>query len=191
MPKFSTVLVSSGALLKCRPVPPFAMAEVRGRMPEPPMPKVTVSSAAGGPEVHDALPSTPEYEAYKEAHQKYRRELGLALERFSYNYGIIEWSWPPEDPAPGEHVWVSEPPEDWRLPAILKEYGVEELKGPDRRAQYILYELLLTDVDTKKVERLLFPTELLTKEDILAALAPFGSSDGVDLSSILSRPLVE
>jgi len=164
--------LTDGTILWCRVVPPYAQAEAHNRFPEPPVPNVDVMGS-GNKEKHKALPGTPEYDAYVRAHKEYRRELGLAIQRFAFNYGVIAWRFPGELPEDDPHT---EPPEDWKLPGIMDRYGAKNREGPDRRGQYILYELILTESDMDGVERVILPTRPVSKEDVAAALAPFESS---------------
>ncbi len=190
------VLLTTGVQMRCRPVPPFATAAVRSTLPDPPFPQVTVESAAGGPEKHPALPETPEYKAWVIAKEKHRRELGLALERFTFNYGVVAWRFPailaPGEPTEeGKDVegvvtygeWLTSPPDEWYLDDTLQDYGIKALKGPDRRAQYILYELILNDRDSAAVEEVVIQPDPLGKEEVLAALAPFVSKEMTGLSN--------
>lgn len=183
--QYARVVMNSGAVLYCRAVPPFAQAVVRRKMPEPPAPRVEVHSSAGGSEFHTALPGTPEYEEYVKARKEYKTELGLALQRFTVAYGTVAW-----ELVPGE-VAQTEPPDGWDIPQVLKEYGDVLLDGPDRRGQYILYELILTDKDLEAVEAIYFPEPPITKEDIAAAIAPFESSTKGDQSSTEPRQSLE
>lgn len=129
------------------------------------------------------MPGTEEHEEYRLAMQRYRRELALALSKFYMNYGIVEWHLPEEAE---DEPWHSMPPDDWEIPQAMRLYGIETASDPaDRRAQYIQYELILTDADQDMVDQVHTPTMPLTKEEILAALAPFGSDQAVDLSIIL------
>jgi hypothetical protein len=169
--KYTKVTTNQGAILYCRIVPVFAQTAVHKRIPAPPLPRVEVKSASGDSvETHLALPGTPEHDAYMQAKKDHKREFGLALQRFTITYGVVAWR-----PAPGEPVQTV-PPADWEFPPTLREYGVEPLDGPDYRAQYILYELVLTDEDLINVEAAILPSPPVTKEDVTAALAPFDLS---------------
>ncbi len=179
--QFTELVTSQGAILYCRIVPPFAQAAVRRRMPAPPLPRVEVKSASGtNVETHIALPGTPEHDAYLKAKAEHTAELGMALQRFTVHYGIVAWRL-----APGEPVQV-DPPEDWVLPQALVDYDVAVLAGPERRAQYILYVLILTDEDLDLVEATLLPTEEVGREEVAAALAPFASTMADNLLSMES-----
>ncbi|NIN66274.1 MAG: hypothetical protein GTO63_16595 [Anaerolineae bacterium] len=79
-----------------------------------------------------------------------------------------------------------DPPEDWVLPQALVDYDVAVLAGPERRAQYILYVLILTDEDLDLVEATLLPTEEVGREEVAAALAPFASTMADNLLSMES-----
>jgi hypothetical protein len=149
-------------------------------MPDPPFPKVEVTSASGSTEIHPALPGTPEYEQYLHDQRQHRRELAMALQRFCVNYGIVAWH------APGEEA-QTQPPEGWAIPSILEEYGVENLSGPDHRAQYLLYEIIMTDEDLTLIEQVIMPEEEVSKEDVVAALAPFVSTTTDVPSSTLKK----
>lgn len=177
------VTTTNGAVLRCRAVPPYAQAAVRTQLPSPPYPKVTVKSAAGGEEEHHALPGTQEYEDYRKAQDRYRMELGAALAEFNLNYGVIDWHLPGED---GETAWHEMPPNGWEVPTAMKLYGIETSQSPaGRRAQFIQYELITTDMDSELVDAVLMPAQPLTKKEILAALDPFGLDERVDPLIIL------
>ncbi len=181
--KYTEVVTDAGTTLYCRVVPPFAQTAVHRRMPDPPLPRVEVTSASGdSKETHIALPGTPEHDAYMQAKEAHRREFGLALQRFTITYGVVAWRF-----APGEPAQV-DPPDGWEIPDTLRDYGVKQLTGPDYRAQYILYELILTDKDLVKVEMATIPSAPVTQEDVAAAIAPFASSMGESPSSMDNPP---
>lgn len=188
----TTLLLINGAVIRCRPVPPYVQASVRGALPEPPVPRVAVTSAAGGKEEHIALEGTPEFDAYVIAQRKWRYAIATALQSFIMNYGVVEWRWPAQI-APGEEafdvdvVWESKPPIDWSVPSVMERYGLSSTDEQERRAQYIMHELITTEADQDALEALLLPMQPLTKEEVMAALSPFESSATVDLSSILRQ----
>jgi hypothetical protein len=148
---------------------------------KPKYPFKELKSAAGGSETAPALEDTPEFLEYQDSMDQYRIDQSRLMREFEYNYGIVGWK------DPEEEKWHKEPPEDWTVPEGLRRYGVETSKDPTEfRAQYINYELILTDADRVLVESAI-GVGPVSKEDIEAALVPFVSPESTESSGSPSK----
>lgn len=164
--------LSSGILVRLRPVPPYVTGDVHRLLPEPPFPKVKVESRAGTEE-HPALPGTPEWDKYQIDLAEHRLTLRQAVFDFTLQYGIVEWK------LPDSVEWALTPPKDWEVPEIVRRYG---LIGPskypfdDQRLRFIKYEVVLTSDDADLIDEvLLAETSPTTQEEVRSSLAPFES----------------
>lgn len=164
------VVVSSGAVLRCRPVPPYAMTDVLAAVEEPEYPFIDVKSDAGGSERLPALRDSPEYVAYQKDMRNFRvRQRAIAIEA-DLNIGVIEWR------LPGTDEFVRMPPDDWKIPAMMSAYGVEPATDAiKRRVQFIKYELIMTENDDDLVMGVIRMSKPVTAEEVEAAAAPFES----------------
>lgn len=160
--------LSNGYIVRCQPVPPYAVQDVYIEFPDPALPKVEIKSAAGSAEQVTPLPGTPEFAEYQEAVVRTRKLRQVALLDFHLDYGIVEWK------APDSDEWEDMPPEDWTLPAVMIRRGVETAKDPTkRRVQYIRHFLIRTASDAEKIDRVIMESPLLSDEEVEAALGPF------------------
>lgn len=166
------IKLSSGVLVKCRPVSPLAIGPVYRSIPEPDFPMVDVSSAAGGAEEHPALQGTEEYVEYQRKMRAYRGELGNAIMDFKLNYGIVAWSWD------NGETWHQNPSDDWEVHPALKYWGVETPTNMyEKRVLYIRNELILCEADDDKIADVVGSkpgksTAPITDEEIKAQLDP-------------------
>lgn len=169
------IKMSSGILVRARPVPPYVTGEVYDALPPPPSPMVELQSAAGGTEIKRALPDTPEWEDYQKAVRKHRDECHCALLDFELDYGVVEWLYP--DPGPervplyeeGENVWWCGPPEDWEPPPIMKRWNVEY---SSLRVAFIKHELVVTDGDQKALTKVQTGMKSVTAKEARTGLVP-------------------
>ncbi len=172
--KITETELSWGALVRLRPVPPYAVLDAYLVLPEPPLPKVVLKSRAGGEEEAPVLPETPEWYEYQDKMAAHRRMTRQAILDYTLQYGIVSWR------LPDTEEWIEEPPEDWKEPSIARRYGIikQEWLHPfdDYRLRYIKYELIQTQGDADIVDVYTQGTTTpITKKEIQAALSPFGS----------------
>lgn len=155
-------LLKSGFTVRTRLVPPHAVAQVGAQFPEPVIPKIAVKSVAGHSEMVAAPDDSPEWQAYVQASNERRQKASDAEADFTYDYGVEAWQ-------NGSGEWQTEPPSDWIFPPIMERYGLKP--GKSRRADYIRYQLLLSNDDISAVLK-----------DALGATAPIKNSE-VDAAS--------
>ena len=179
-----TILLTNGYIVEVRPVPPYVQAMVREALPSPKFPMITLKSeATGNEETMPAMPGTKEYNEYQTAVLDNRRLVSRAMTSFLIDYGVVRWR-----AAEGE--WETDAPAGWSPPTygILGTRGITDVNENNTlRSMYIRFELLTTDADTERVDRIIFSKEALTKEEILAALDPFSLDAEVDLWSLARR----
>jgi hypothetical protein len=168
---YNDITLESGAVARCRPVPPHATRDVLARIERPDPPYVELESKAGGSERAIALEGTPEWDEFQSAMKEYRRRIMEELGDFMLGYGVVAWKLDGEDGA-----WSDEPPEGWKMPKAMDYYGVATSDDPwERRLQFIRYGLILTDEDQDAVDRAcrIIP---VTQEEVKAAMGPFESN---------------
>jgi hypothetical protein len=168
------VTLDSGAVVRCRPIPPHSTRAVLSRFKRPTVPNVELKSAAGGSETAVALPETPEWDAFMKEQEAYNEAVRMALDDFMLNYGIVGWK------LDSESEWSTKPPDNWRVPALMSQYGVVDSDDLwEQRLHFIRYGLILTDDDSEKVDRacMIIP---VTKEDVATAAIPFDSSGSTE-----------
>jgi hypothetical protein len=167
------ITVSNGAVLRCRPVPPYAITDVLFELEEPEYPFIDVRSGdTGGSERLPALRDTPEWIEYQKSLRRFRkRQNSLALEA-DLNIGIVSWK------MPGSDQFEQMPPAGWKVPAIMTAYGVESAtEETKRRVQFIKYELIMTQDDDDAVMGLIRKSKTISDKEIDAAAAPFESGE--------------
>jgi len=164
--------LTSGVLVRCRPVSPLAVGPVYKAIPEPDFPMENVRSAAGGSEEHPALPESEAHDKYYRELRDYRNRIGEAIMDFKLNYGIVSWSYD------GGESWTDMPPDDWEIPFALKHWGVEMPEDRyEKRVLYIKNELILSDEDDEEISNIIGSRpgkgpSTITPEEIQAQLDP-------------------
>lgn len=164
--------LSSGAVVHCRPVPPYMIGSVTAKFTEPAYPYIDESSIAGGSERRPALIGTEQWNRWQSEMKEYRKKMGSAVMDFSLSYGIVDWRFPDMD------EFVKEPPDDWQVPEELVQLTGERTSSDAaiRRTQFIKFELLLTNEDADKVEAVTTrPSQPITREELKDAMSPFDS----------------
>lgn len=182
-----SLVMESGAVVICRPVPPYAQVAVRAQLPpEPVYPTVVITSKSGSSETHPALQGSPEYAEYRKEKDAYTQLIAFTMSEFMVNYGVVKWK------LPDQQDFMSEVLDTWELPYVARLYGV--LPAPDdpakHRAQYIQFELIQTDADQDSIENVLYSLRALTKKEIIDALSPFSLNDMVDLFTLVKAARV-
>lgn len=166
----------SGAVVRCRPVPPYTLDLVVGQIPEPDYPYVDVSGKRST-ETRPALAESPEWIEYQKRQRDYKKRLTEAIQAHQLQFGIVSWKLPDTD------VFVKMPPDEWEVPTFLSaRYGVETAEDSyERRLQFIKYELIQYDVDDVVIAAITSnPVAPLTKKELKDGLVPFDSSDGTE-----------
>ena len=168
------ITLADGTIVKCRPVPPWAVTELVARIPAPQFPYMDLKSVAGGTERRPALMGTPEWDEWTKVNQAYKMEVADALTSLRLHYGIVAWCYPDT-----EEFQVA-PPAGWTVDPILTTVlGIATATvAHELRVQFIKYELLKTKSDSDLVDKLLDgEQQTVAVEEVQASLAPFGSTE--------------
>lgn len=155
------------------------MGALNDILPPPPIyPKIELSSKAtpDAVEKRPALPDTPEYQEYRRKQREWERHQNRVYMDFSLDYGIVAWQFP------GDDEWHSTPPKDWEVDPIVASWGLHEVNSNDRVA-YIKQEIITTDADAFKIDRVTEQQAPISQEEVDAAMVPFDSNDSDDQSS--------
>lgn len=156
--------LTNGTVVRVRSVPPYATMQVRSVEKPPPFPREKIKSAAGGTEEHDVLEGSPLVEQWQADMQAYQMRQRDRTIDFGLDYGVLEWRLEDDD------EFVSEPPDDWTFPKILREYGVEPSER--RRLDYIKFELIPSMDDQEHIDRVLTGDYTpITAEEVEDAIA--------------------
>jgi hypothetical protein len=174
--------LSTGARVKTRPMPTHVFQQFVGReeaqrdpMPEVPVIRNEMKSAAGGTEVitrtiEEGDPGYAEWEAemdaWTERNREATQEANLRWIALSLDYGITEWC------LSGSDEWAFEPPDDWEFPAALARGGLEP--SDNRRLDYILLEVIPVPSDYVDVlEAIRAAFNPITEEEVESQMAGF------------------
>lgn len=165
MGKTTELKLDSGWRVRLRAVPTMASYGIMDReefwMPSPPI--ITVETMKGaGKETTSAPIGSPEYQAYEKRRAEVESARNFAITEFALAYGVVEWS---ED---GEQ-WSKQPPKGWALDPEISEVLS---RVPDKkRTQFIMYELIVTPNDQRRVDRICRPMDMkaLLAEEVQAA----------------------
>lgn len=174
------VPLTTGVVVLCRQVPPYALVSIHKQVSRPDYPIITERSKAGGAERLPALRDSDEWKAYQAALDDYKQRVFNVSIVFHLTYGVVGWWLKGEDSeVAAMHTDV---PEGWRLdPVLMRLANVTPAESADeRRTQYLMYEVLINSTDVEAVEAAIGltggkPANLITQGDIDAALAPFES----------------
>lgn len=177
MEQITELTLSTGFIVRCRPVPPYAAQDVWAALPRLPVPQVTLEGIAGA-ETLRALPGSEEYEAYREAMDARRQDLSQQISNFNLDYGVVEWQ-PPDKV--GTDTWYITPPTDWKLPGVLIRWGLKQPEGfRERRISYLKCVVVGSDDDQSNMDAVIMQIRPVTKEEVLAALDPSSSVEGTE-----------
>jgi hypothetical protein len=169
------VKLSTGVVVQCRPVPPYALQVIHEKFPVPVYPVEKIESAAGHTEVKPVLRDTPEWKQYQEDLQKYSKVRSQAVMDFSMTYSVVSWK------LHDSSEWVTVPPEDWEVPEIMAHFDVTTSDDPyQKRLQFLKYELIQRDSDLLALDAVAADMQPLTKKEVEAAKAPFESKGQTD-----------
>lgn len=169
------VTLSTGVVVRCRPVPPYALQVIHEKFPVPVYPVEKIESAAGHVEVKPVLRDTPEWEQYQEDLMKYNKIRAVAVMDFSMTYSIVSWR------LPDSSEWVTEPPDTWKVPDIMAHFDVTTSDDPyDRRLQFLKYTLIQRDSDLLALDAIAADMQPITKKEVKAAKAPFELEEQTD-----------
>lgn len=183
------IRLDCGAVIRWRPVPPYAIAQAWSSLRDPPPPTQEIESAAGHTEKVRVDEDSPEFDRYVQQLGEVRQLRAQRMQDLTLDYGIVDWLPPPPDGVLGVIVkalrtlgikrWRDEPPQGWKIPERLERYGVGEYI--DRRLTYIHVELLQTRADLQRVYAHIGPrgaAGALENEEVEAAEASFREAVG-------------
>ena len=121
------VTLVSGAVVRCRPIPPYTLDLVVAQIPEPDYPYVDVSGKRAT-ETRPALVDSPEWIDYQKRQRAYQRDLTHAVQEHQLQFGIVSWKMPDED------EFHNMPPDGWEVPGYLRaRYKIETSDEPFER----------------------------------------------------------
>ena len=171
--KVVEVTLGSGAVVRCRPVPPYTAGYPIASVKKPEYPFVEVKSHAGGSERLPALQATPEYRKWQLEMDEYNNQVAEEMMKFNLLHGIIDWKFP------GMDEFASEPPDGWQVPIhVRRRYHItsaDPTTAPDEhRFQFIQFALLQYQEDADLVDQVTAePFAPLTDEELKTMLTPF------------------
>lgn len=156
--------LSSGAIVRCAPVPPTAIPKVVIDHPDCQMPPPPVEEIQGklGITKTIARPGSAEYAKWEQQVEQVR----LARERVGrtaqYVVSVIAWK------LPGAKNFSSKVPKSWKFPERLTRIGLKPAEDAmGKIGDFIEYELFRTADDFGKVTETIFgATEPLTENEI-------------------------
>jgi len=136
------IVLSSGIVVRARPVPPLLVGKVVTTRPDlraPMAPLVEVKGVAGT-EIMPARPGEREYEEWVQKCAELKIIRDALQDNFIWNYGVVDWK------HPGTKKFVTEPPKNWKVPELLSKFGLAPKTGDEleRRLIYIQTVILAT-----------------------------------------------
>lgn len=169
--RIERITLSTGVVLKLRPVPPTVMDRARQAVPVPQVPKVFIESKG----VEEPNPNHPEYLA---ALRGYDEQLVMAAWRAAAILGTAVESLPDGFPGPEDDRWIAE------LEAALpdgEELDVQRDVTTDRERNARYYDWLRlyafgTEEDAFTVSAIATSTVSLTEEEVASYVASFRDS---------------
>jgi hypothetical protein len=169
MEKDIQVKLSNGVLVVCRPVPPYALMPLYEAFSEPEMPMEVIETISGV-EKKRPLPKSETWQKYQQAIKDHRRKLNVEVIKYHFNLGVISWELP-------DGEVQSQPPVEWQLPLAMQQYVTTEMNEFDRRAAYIMYELMAREEDVDAVETAIGMRKStpISNQEVEAAATPFVS----------------
>ena len=159
------IVLSSGIVVRVRPVPPLLVGKVITTRPDlqsPMAPLVEVKGVAGT-EIMAARPGEREYEEWAQKCTELRIIRDELQDNFIWNYGVVDWK------HPGEKRFTTEPPKDWVIPKLLSKFGLmprtdDEL---ERRLLYIQTVILATPEDLERTQEVILgETTTITEREV-------------------------
>ena len=144
------VVLSSGIVVRVRPVPPLLVGKVVTTRPDlqSPLPPLVEVKGVAGTEIMPARQGEREYEEWAQKCAELKIVRNHLQDNFIWNYGVIDWK------HPGEKKFVAEPPKDWKVPALLSKFGLAPKTGDklERRLLYIQTVILATPEDLETLQ---------------------------------------
>lgn len=172
------ITLSSGIVVRIRPVPPLLSRQVIANRPDlrRPRPPLVEVKGVAGTELVAARAGEPEYELWVQRLEEIEIESRHIQDNFIWNWGVIGWR------EPGAREFAQSPPKSWRVPELLVQFGVVPAKADalTRRLLYIQSELIVTNDDFTLVSRVMFAeSALLTDEEVELVADSFpGETEG-------------
>lgn len=140
------ITLSTGVVVRARPVPPLLAAGVVNRrldLRDPVMPLVEIKGVAGT-EIVPARPGEQAYEEWLQKRAEIDNERNRLQDDFIWAYGVVSWR------LPDAKRFIDKPPANWVVPQVLQDFGVEPRSGTlGRKLDYIQVELLQTPGDVE------------------------------------------
>lgn len=159
------IVLSSGIVVRARPVPPLLVGKVITTRPDlraPMAPLVEVKGVAGT-EIMPARPGEHEYEEWVQRCTELRIVRDALQDNFIWNYGVVAWK------HLGEKRFITEPPKDWVIPTLLSKFGLapridDEL---ERRLTYIQTVILETPEDLENIQNVVLgETTAISEQEV-------------------------
>ena len=157
--------LSSGIVVRVRPVPPLLSRQVVANRPDlrrPRLPLVEVKGVAGT-ELVTAREGEIEYDQWVQQVDEIEAESRRIQDNFIWNWGVVSWCYP------NTKRFMKQPPRSWQLPELLVQFGLvtNDADILTRRLLYIQSELIVTNDDFALVGEVMFAeTELLAEEEV-------------------------
>jgi hypothetical protein len=143
------ITLSTGTIVRARPVPPLLAAGVINRrldLRDPVMPLVEIKGVAGV-EVVPARPGEQVYEEWLQKRAETTAERNRLQDDFIWAYGIVSWK------LPGTQRFTDKPPAKWVIPQVLQDFGITpRTETLGRKLDYIQVELLQTPGDVESAQ---------------------------------------
>lgn len=173
--EYTELTLSSGAIVRCAPVPPTVIPQVIADHPDCQMPEPPVEEIIGKTGVQKVIarPGSAEYAEWQTQVQRIR----LARERVGraaqFVVSVIAWK------LPGTKNFSSRVAKNWQFPERLLRVGLQPAEDDmGRTADFIQYELLQTAGDLTAISEVAFgPVEELTEDEVEATEEFFRSEE--------------
>ena len=176
------ITLSSGIVVRVRPVPPLLSRQVIANRPDlrRPRPPLVEVKGVAGTELVAAREGEPEYESWVQRLAEIEAESRRIQDNFIWNWGVIAWR------EPGSKKFAQSPPKSWQVPELLVQFGLvpSETDALTKRLLYIQSELIVTNDDFTLVGKVMFAeTALLTEKEIEPASDSFpGDKEGTPIT---------
>lgn len=162
--EYVEIELSSGAIVRCAPVPPTAIPKVVIKHPDCQMPAPPIESIVGvaGVTKTIARPGSAEHTEWEQQVEQVRQARERVGRAAQYVVSVVAWK------LPGAKNFSSKVPKNWKFPERLTRINLEPAKDDmGKTADFIEYELFRTADDFGKVTEVIFgKTEPLTENEI-------------------------
>ena len=132
------ITLSSGIVVRVRPVPPLLSRQVIASMSNLRRPRIPLLEIKGvaGTELVTAREGQPEYERWVQQVDEIEAETRRVQDNFIWNWGVVSWC------EPGNERFFKNPPKSWQIPELLVQFGLvpSDTDALTRRLLYIQAE---------------------------------------------------